>query len=671
MIGRQARCAILGSGNVGADLMMKATPRSNSLALSAMAGVDPASEGLAVARELGVFTTRQGIDGLIASDVWADIDIVFDATGAGARAKHADFCAQHGKRMIDLTPAAVGPYLPPVANMDQHVDARNISMETCGGQATIPVERDIGAVSKELPYAEIVSSISSRSAGPGARSNIDEFTDTTTNALRVIGGAVRSKAIIVLNPADPPLLMRCAIHALSVSGDPRAITSSVIRSSVIRSSVARMVRVVADYSLGYRLDQEVSTEAMDEAEASPIAGSPVTDAKKVAVLLEVEGADDYLPSCAGNYDINDLGCAGGGGRAGCSSRATAKGGVMTGPAKLCIQDVTLRDGMHAIGHAYSLDQVREIARAPDAAGIDAIEVAHGDGFAGPTFNYGFGARSDWEWIEAAAAVIDRARLTALLIPRIGAFEDLRRARDLGVISVRAATHRTEADVSLQHSREAAALGMDVSGFLMMSHMNSSEGLAAQAKLMESYRANCVYVVDSGGALDPPDVVDRMQASEEVLRPETERGIHAHHNLTFGVANAMAEVENRAVRVDAPLAGMGAGTGNTPLEVFVAAANKRGWRHGCDAFALMDPAEERLRPLQQRRVRVDSQTALLSYAGVFSSFPLHAERAAERHGVDVRGILIELGERGMVGGQDDMIVDVALNIKRRGIAEHLA
>ncbi len=293
MIGRPARCAILGSGNIGADLMMKITHRSNSLALSAMVGVDPASEGLGMARDLGVFTTHQGIDGLIASDVWADIDIVFDATSAGAHAKHADLCARHGKRMIDLTPAAVGPYLVPVVNMDQHIDAPNINMVTCGGQATIPIVRAIGAVSKELPYAEVVSSISSRSAGPGTRANIDEFTDTTANALRVLGGAGRGKAIIVLNPADPPLLMRCTIYALSVGGDATAI----------RSSVARMVRDVADYVPGYRLKQEVLTEAIDEAEASRIAGSPVTDAKRVSVFLEVEGAGDYLPSYAGNLDI--------------------------------------------------------------------------------------------------------------------------------------------------------------------------------------------------------------------------------------------------------------------------------------------------------------------------------------------------------------------------------
>jgi 4-hydroxy-2-oxovalerate/4-hydroxy-2-oxohexanoate aldolase len=326
--------------------------------------------------------------------------------------------------------------------------------------------------------------------------------------------------------------------------------------------------------------------------------------------------------------------------------------------------MTLRDGMHPKRHLMTLEQMKTIAVGLDEAGIPLIEVTHGDGLGGSSVNYGFPAHSDEEYLSAVIPLMKQARVSALLLPGIGTVDHLRMAHDLGVSTIRVATHCTEADVSEQHISIARKLGMDTVGFLMMAHMNSPEGLARQGKLMESYGANCVYITDSAGYMLPGDVAARVAALRAVLDPATEIGFHGHHNLSMGVSNSIAAIGAGATRIDAACAGLGAGAGNTPMEILVAVCDRMGIETGVSVFGIQDVAEDLVVPIMDFPIRSDRDALTMGYAGVYGSFLLFAKRAEKKYGVSAREILVEMGRRGMVGGQEDMIEDTALSLARQ-------
>jgi 4-hydroxy-2-oxovalerate/4-hydroxy-2-oxohexanoate aldolase len=337
--------------------------------------------------------------------------------------------------------------------------------------------------------------------------------------------------------------------------------------------------------------------------------------------------------------------------------------------RITVHDMTLRDGMHPKRHQMTLEQMTSIAKALDEAGMPLIEVTHGDGLGGSSVNYGFPAHSDEEYLGAVIPLLKRAKVSALLLPGIGTVDHLKMAHALGVHTIRVATHCTEADVAEQHITMARKLDMDTVGFLMMSHMNTPEGLVKQAKLMEGYGANCIYITDSAGYMLPDDVKARLNAVRDALKPETELGFHGHHNLAMGVANSLAAIECGANRIDAACAGLGAGAGNTPMEVFIAVCDRLGIQTGVDVWKIQDVAEDLVVPMMDFPIRIDRDSLTLGYAGVYGSFLLFAKRAEKKYGVPARDILVELGRRGMVGGQEDMIEDTALTLARqRGLAQ---
>lgn len=331
--------------------------------------------------------------------------------------------------------------------------------------------------------------------------------------------------------------------------------------------------------------------------------------------------------------------------------------------KIKIHDMSLRDGMHSIRHQFTLDQMKDMATSMDEAGVPLIEVTHGDGLGGSSVNYGFGLHSDEEWLDAVVPNLKNSKVSVLLLPGIGTVNNLKSAVEHGASMVRVATHCTEADVSAQHIKAAREMGLDTVGFLMMSHMIDEKALLEQAKLMVSYGATTVYATDSAGYLLPDGVYKRIDTIKQHFGDDIEVGFHGHNNMSMGVANSLSAIDAGASRIDASLAGFGAGSGNTATEVLVAVLNRMGVETGIDLNKIEDAAEDIALPIMGKPTRISRDSLTLGYAGVYSSFLLFARRAQEKYGVDARAILEELGRRGTVGGQEDMIEDLALDMAK--------
>ena len=545
----------------------------------------------------------------------------------------------------------------PPANLREHLDAPNVNMITCGGQATIPI---VYAVSRvvECPTPRSSPRSPRVSAGPGTRANIDEFTKTTSQGVEVIGGAKRGKAIIILNPADPPMIMRDTIFcAIPEEADRDAITQS------IQGCGGRG----ADLRAGLPATQRTAVRrALAESTAAVL----------VTTFVEVEGAGDYLPPYAGNLDIM-------------TAAATKVGEEMAKEAlavpeerderryrrNLLQLDVGRPDDRHVVAgrlapqrHQFTKDEVQAIVAALDTAGVPVIEVTHGDGLGGSSFNYGFSKTPEQELIKIAAETAKEAKIAFLMLPGVGTKEDIKEAQSNGGSICRIATHCTEADVSIQHFGLARELGLETVGFLMMSHTLPPEKLAAQARIMADAGCQCVYVVDSAGALVLEGVADRVAALVAELGSDAQVGFHGHENLGLGVANSVEAVRAGAKQIDGSCRRFGAGAGNAPVEALIGVFDKIGVKTGIDFFDIADAAEEVVAPAMPAECLLDRNALIMGYSGVYSSFLKHAIRQSERYGVPAHQLLHRAGQRKLIGGQEDQLIDIALEIKREQEAE---
>ena len=576
--GSRLRVAIIGTGNIGTDLMFK-VERSPLLELAGVAGIDPSSPGMRLARERGHPVSDTGLAGLL--DLVQDIDLAFDATSVRTHIEHARVLAERGIRSVDLTPAALGPAIVPPVNLTAYPDAAEITLVTCGAQATVPIVAAVSRVA-ELPYAETVSTVASRSAGPGTRNNIDEFTTATARSLEQIGGAAKAKAIIILNPADPPIQMRNTIYLdvgdrISLDALTATVTAAAARRRGLRPRLparrgtaaggrhrhrhgrgrgrrglpARLRRQPGHHDLGRRprgrtLRGRTGDGGMREPEGRGAAWTPSEPTVRGDAWTEERGpSEPEGRGAAWTEERSDEG-----------RRYVDAPRGLSGRQSLRIVDTTLRDGSHAIAHQFTVDQVTTIAGALDRAGVWAIAVGHGDGLGANSLQYGRPLHTDEELLSAAAAVRQQAEIAIAILPGIGTKEDLERARAAGATVARVSTVVTEADIGVQHLGLARELGMTAHSHLNTAHLLDPDGLVEQCKIVADAGSTGIFIVDSAGALLTDDVRRRVAAMRAALPEDVAIGMHEHNNLSLGVANTVAAIQEGATLVDVSLAGLG-------------------------------------------------------------------------------------------------------------------